>query len=183
MKNNITKGRAFVVLCTAGMLAAGVAQAADTANLPAVSSLTNTSDYTVFMKDGVPEDVKIEALRKLWRSDPIFSQSDGLTDYGDEHAVEAAPVKAAAAPSAWTAEVATPNSLPTIESLGRDSDYRVFMKEGVPEGIRILALHKLWHSDPIFNERDGLTDYGDDDAVETRPVMSSVNTGNRPAGS
>jgi hypothetical protein len=42
--------------------------------------------------------------------------------------------------------------LPSIESLGKDSDYSLFMREGVPEETRTAALRKLWRSDPTFTE-------------------------------
>ena len=38
--------------------------------------------------------------------------------------------------------------LPDIDSLDKDSDYTVFMGEGVPEHLKRLALRKLWLSDP-----------------------------------
>ena len=50
--------------------------------------------------------------------------------------------------------------LPSIESLNEESDYSAFMKEGVPEDLRRLALRKLWHLIPEFP--DGLDDYDDD---------------------
>jgi N-acetylglucosamine kinase-like BadF-type ATPase len=46
--------------------------------LPAIDSLTAESDFTVFMAPDVPAPVRAAALRKLWRTNPIFSQSDGL---------------------------------------------------------------------------------------------------------
>ncbi len=42
--------------------------------------------------------------------------------------------------------------LPPVESLGKDSDYSLFMREGVPEETRTAALRKLWRSDPMFTE-------------------------------
>ena len=42
--------------------------------------------------------------------------------------------------------------LPPIESLGKDSDYSMFMREGVPDDRRAEALRKLWASDPAFRE-------------------------------
>ncbi len=53
-----------------------------------------------------------------------------------------------------------PPELPSIESLSEDSDYSVFMNEGVPEDLRRLALRKLWRLTP--GVRDGLDDYDDD---------------------
>ena len=36
------------------------------------------------------------------------------------------------------------------------------MRSGVPMGLRIQALRKLWASDPGLTEGDDLSDYGDD---------------------
>jgi hypothetical protein len=48
--------------------------------------------------------------------------------------------------------------LPSLDSLGADSDYSAFMREGVPADLRQKALRKLFQS-PQFNIRDGLDDY------------------------
>ncbi|MTI42352.1 uncharacterized protein DUF3306 [Roseibium hamelinense] len=48
-----------------------------------LDSLTADSDFTVFMKRGVPAALKTAALRKLWRSDPVFAVLDGLNDYDE----------------------------------------------------------------------------------------------------
>ena len=55
-----------------------------------------------------------------------------------------------------------PPDLPSIDELDKESDYTVFMREGVPEELRRLALRKLWRSNPIFGFRDGLDDYDED---------------------
>lgn len=52
--------------------------------------------------------------------------------------------------------------LPDIESLTAESDFSVFMKEGVPPALRRLALQKLWSSDPMFNVIDEMVEYGED---------------------
>lgn len=52
--------------------------------------------------------------------------------------------------------------LPDIESLTADSDFSVFMKQGVPPALRRLALNKLWASDPVFNVIDEMVEYGED---------------------
>ena len=46
-----------------------------------LESLTYESDFTVFLKQGVPEALKNTALRKLWRSNPVLAVVDGLNDY------------------------------------------------------------------------------------------------------
>jgi len=52
--------------------------------------------------------------------------------------------------------------LPDIDSLEADSDFTPFMQEGVPEKLQRLALRKLWNSDPILANVDGLNDYDED---------------------
>lgn len=53
----------------------------DPADLPDIDSLDAGSDFTVFLKDGVPDALRRRALRKLWRLDPVFGHLDGLNDY------------------------------------------------------------------------------------------------------
>lgn len=52
--------------------------------------------------------------------------------------------------------------LPDVESLTQESDFTVFMKEGVSPALRSLALRKLWSSDPLFNVIDEMVEYGED---------------------
>jgi hypothetical protein len=66
--------------------AAGARPVADeeTPVLPPIDELTAESDYTVFFGKNVPEALKNAALRKLWRSDPVFAVLDGLNDYDED---------------------------------------------------------------------------------------------------
>ncbi len=48
-----------------------------------IDALTEESDYQIFFKDGVPESLKQVALRKLWRTNPVFANLDGLNDYDE----------------------------------------------------------------------------------------------------
>ncbi|MDB9704012.1 DUF3306 domain-containing protein [Rhodospirillales bacterium] len=54
------------------------------AGLPPVESLVEGSDFTPFLKDGVPEFMKRKALRMLWRASPFFNLRDGLNDYDED---------------------------------------------------------------------------------------------------
>jgi len=56
-----------------------------------IDTLEYDSDFTVFMKDKVPKTLKRMALRKLWLSNPILANVDGLNDY-DEDFTDAATV-------------------------------------------------------------------------------------------
>ncbi|BAI71367.1 hypothetical protein AZL_007290 [Azospirillum sp. B510] len=55
-------------------------------DLPPVEELTGDSDFTPFLRAEVPEDLHRQALRKLWTSDPIYANDDGLKDYADDYA-------------------------------------------------------------------------------------------------
>ncbi len=54
------------------------------AKLPDLDSLTGDTDFTVFLQDGVPEAMRRQALRKLWRLNPVFAHLDGLNDYDED---------------------------------------------------------------------------------------------------
>lgn len=56
----------------------------DLESLPDPETLTAESDFSVFMRDGVPEDLRRIALRRLWRLDPVLANVDGLVDYGED---------------------------------------------------------------------------------------------------
>jgi hypothetical protein len=75
-------------------------------------------------------------------------------------AVEAT-VPVASAPADAPAEV-RPEDLPPIEELTAESDFTPFLQAGVPEELKRLALRKLWRSDPVFANLDGLVEYGED---------------------
>ena len=52
--------------------------------------------------------------------------------------------------------------LPPLDSLGKDSDFTPFLRDGVPEFLQKRALRVLWRVNPFFNFRDGLNEYDDD---------------------
>ena len=55
----------------------------------------------------------------------------------------------------------TDADMPPLESLTEDSDFTPFMSPGVSDGLRRLALRKLF-GQPAFNITDGLNDYDED---------------------
>ncbi len=56
----------------------------DPADLPDIDSLDKDSDFTGFLKDGVPTQLRHMALQKLFRSDPTLAVLDGLNDYDED---------------------------------------------------------------------------------------------------
>lgn len=88
----------------------------------------------------------------------------------------ALPAEAPAPEAPQAAEPAPPPDLPDIDSLTAESDFTAFLKEGVPQHLRRLALRKLWTSDPVLANLDGLIDYGEDytDAANVVEGMKSA---------
>lgn len=64
------------------------------ANLPDIDGMVESSDFTVFLREGVPETLRRKALRKLWRLNPIFANLDGLNDYDEDFTDAATAVQA-----------------------------------------------------------------------------------------
>ena len=54
------------------------------AQLPDIDSMDESADFTVFLKKGVPEELRKRALRRLWRLNPVFANLDGLNDYDED---------------------------------------------------------------------------------------------------
>lgn len=52
--------------------------------------------------------------------------------------------------------------LPDPDSLGEGDDFKVFLAKTVPARIRSRALRRLWLTNPVLANVDGLVDYGED---------------------
>jgi Protein of unknown function (DUF3306) len=87
---------------------------------------------------------------------------------------EDSDAKLADAPTAAPADAALGEEvapeLPPVDELTVDSDYTVFLRKNVPAALRNAALRKLWSSDPVFANRDGLCDYDEDFNALLTPV-------------
>lgn len=60
---------------------------ADEPELPPIDSLTKDSDFTPFLRAGVAPELRQQALHKLWRSDPVLANLDGLLEYGEDYSL------------------------------------------------------------------------------------------------
>jgi Protein of unknown function (DUF3306) len=49
-----------------------------------LDGLTYESDYSIFFRAGVPAALKRMAMRKLWTSNPVLANLDGLNDYDED---------------------------------------------------------------------------------------------------
>lgn len=66
--------------------------------LPDPAQMKQGDDFTAFMCRDVPERLRRQALRTLWRSNPVLACVDGLNDYDDDYRLEAlgqGPIKTA----------------------------------------------------------------------------------------
>lgn len=53
----------------------------DLASLPPIETLTAESDFSAFLRKGVPDGLRRAALRKAWSLDPVISTYIGPADY------------------------------------------------------------------------------------------------------
>ncbi|MDX1781071.1 MAG: DUF3306 domain-containing protein [Thalassovita sp.] len=74
------------------------------------------------------------------------------------------------------AELLEDLGLPDPDSLNPGDDFSAFMAKAVPERLRRRALRRLWTSNPVLANLDGLTDYSDDftDAATVLPDMRTA---------
>lgn len=65
--------------------------------------------------------------------------------------------------------------LPDIDTLSSESDFKPFLKKGVPKELRNRAMRKLWRVNPAFAHLDGLNDY-DGDFTDAATVVKGLKT-------
>jgi hypothetical protein len=61
--------------------------------LPDPATLDASSDFSVFLGRDVPIETHRQALRRLWRLDPLYNRIDGLDDYCEDYTDKAKVVK------------------------------------------------------------------------------------------
>ena len=52
--------------------------------LPDPDKMQTGDDFSAFMSRAVPDRLRRRALRRLWRSNPVLANVDGLVDYGGD---------------------------------------------------------------------------------------------------
>lgn len=73
-------------------------------------------------------------------------------------------------------EILAELGLPDPDTMGQGDDFAAFLKSAVPERIRRRALRRLWRSNPVLANLDGLIDHGEDftDKATVVPGMVSA---------
>ena len=99
-----------------------------------------------------------------------------------EQEAEAAEVAAAARQAAeealeekTDAEILEELDLPDPDEMQQGDDFSVFLKETIPARIRTRALRRLWTSNPVLANVDGLLDYGED-FTDSAMVIENLQT-------
>ena len=66
--------------------------------------------------------------------------------------------------------------LPDPDTMMKGDDFAAFMRAGVPDFLRKRALRRLWLSNPVLANLDGLLDHGEDftDAATVPKVMNTL---------
>ncbi|MGB3313721.1 MAG: DUF3306 domain-containing protein [Albidovulum sp.] len=70
--------------------------------------------------------------------------------------------------------------LPDPDTMGQGDDFAAFLRSAVPERLRRRALRRLWRSNPVLANLDGLVDHGEDftdKAVVVPGMMSTYQVG------
>ena len=113
-------------------------------------SLNYASDYTQFLKKGVPEAVRRRALRMLWGSNPILANIDGLNDYDEDFTDAALAVK-----------VLTSNYKPGLGHLTEEERIASYSDEARKAGPQLDDEDEV--SDDLDVEDADVEDMDDDD--------------------
>ena len=127
--------------------------------LPSVTELNKDSDFTPFLRAGVPVGVHREALRALWRSDPMFAFRDGLTDYDEDYTaigiVEQVVRTAYQAGQGYLQENEPP---PTAEPVGGAGEALATTSPFAAEEQSVAAVRTDEAERPADTERGGTTE-------------------------
>ena len=117
-----------------------------------IDALTYESDFSPFLKSGVPGILRRRALRKLWTSHPVLANVDGLNDYDMDFNV----TETAAFRSAWEVGKGYVGQLKDVLST---ADERDGAAESAPEagltdtGDEPAPLDELTAKDEIAGEK------------------------------
>ncbi|SON55288.1 hypothetical protein HDIA_1747 [Hartmannibacter diazotrophicus] len=127
-----------------------------------------------------PVDDGGENFLTRWSRRKQAIASGGVPDDPTEVAAERNDViEAGAAPEDQAPDLELEENRKAAEAIDLDSltfgdDFKIFMKRGVPDTLRKAALRKLWRSNPVLANIDGLNDYDDDFNNPVHRVYSSI---------
>lgn len=99
--------------------------------------------------------------RKLANAEPAAPEQKEIPPQTEIATDAAAPVANGDAPAENTEDKPfDPACLPSIESIGADTDVTAFLRPGVPADLTRAALRRAWSSDPAIRDFVGLVENG-----------------------
>ncbi|MCW3780036.1 DUF3306 domain-containing protein [Defluviimonas salinarum] len=115
----------------------------------------------------------------FWSRRRAAVAAEAEAEVEDARAAEATAERAAreaALAGKSDAEILDALGLADPDTLERGDDFAAFLKEAVPEHLRRRALRRLWRSNPVLANLDGLVDHGEDytDAATVRPDLRTA---------
>jgi hypothetical protein len=116
-----------------------------------------------------------------WSARKLRARTEPLPEPAPELVPEASlPAAEAAEPASdkTDAEILDELGLPDPDSLVKGDDFKAFLRAAVPARIRNRALRRLWVSDPVLANLDGLNDY-EQDFTDAATVMPGLKTAYR----
>ena len=105
------------------------------------------------------------------RKRAVADEPDAVVDAAPEAVAGPAEI-----PEKTDAEVMLELGLPEPDAMKAGDDFSAFMARAVPQRLRERALRRLWVSDPVLANLDGLVDYAEDytDAATVVPGMKTA---------
>jgi uncharacterized protein DUF3306 len=99
--------------------------------------------------------------RKLAKGEPAAAEQDaGAPQAENESQAPAPAMETNATNAAPESQVFDPASLPSIESIGANTDVTAFLRPGVPSELTQAALRRAWSTDPAIRDFVGLVENG-----------------------
>jgi hypothetical protein len=99
--------------------------------------------------------------RKLAKAEPAASEQDaGAPQTEEDNAVPAPAMETNATNAEPESQVFDAASLPSIESIGANTDVTAFLRPGVPPELTRAALRRAWSTDPAIRDFVGLVENG-----------------------
>ena len=113
--------------------------------------MTGSSDFWSRRKAGVQAETEAEVVAV--EAEAVATAQDEKTD----------------------AEILAELDLPDPDKMQPGDDFSAFMKSAVPDRLRRRALRKLWLTNPVLANVDGLVDYGED-FTDAATVIENLQT-------
>lgn len=101
------------------------------------------------------------SARDFWSRRRAAVEAEAATEARAVAEVEVAEREAALA-DRDEAELLAELDLPDPDTLGAGDDFKAFLSDAVPARLKTRALRRLWLTNPVLANVDGLLDYGED---------------------